>query len=253
MDSGFNKAKEQQDVKQAVQNLPESLQRLCFSGRSVQDLAHLVKNTLQITSGSAEIIQLGLKRKQLDRVEKSWEIFEPNFKRLKKFVLDLIKYTKQYPLSKTTCNLNQCVNRAIDLCEYVLKNNAVKIQLRKDNTIPPSLLDADRIEEIITNLITHAMDNLSEHAGIISITTQYLKDHHQIQLSIADDGPVLSEEIIRSLAEPFERAQSMCGTGFDIPLAKLYIEQHDGYMEFESTSPKGNCVHVYLPVRKNNS
>jgi nitrogen-specific signal transduction histidine kinase len=40
----------------------------------------------------------------------------------------------------------------------------------------------------------------------------------------------------------------MCGTGFDIPLAKLCIEQHDGYMEFESTPGVGNCVHVYLPV-----
>ncbi|MEN8128575.1 MAG: ATP-binding protein, partial [Planctomycetota bacterium] len=105
------------------------------------------------------------------------------------------------------------------------------------------------IEEMIANLLTHALDNLPEHAGTISITTTYLKEHHQIQLSVRDDGPGLPDEIIRSLAEPRERTRNMCGTGFDIPLAKLYIEQHAGYMEFESSQPNGNCVHVYLPVQ----
>ncbi|MBC8377722.1 MAG: HAMP domain-containing histidine kinase [Planctomycetes bacterium] len=249
MDPSSHKTQEQQDFEQAVQALPEALQRLCLSGQSVQNLSHLVKNTLQITSGSIEIIELGLKRKQFDRVERSWGIFELNFVRMKKFILDLIKYTKQYPLQKTACNLNQCADRAIDACEYALKNGAVKIQLRKDKTIPSTSLDADRIEEMSANLITHALDNLPEHAGTISITTKYLEEHNQIQLSVGDDGPGLSDKTIRSLAEPHERTQNMCGTGFDIPLAKIYIEQHEGYMEFESSEPKGNCVHAYLPIQ----
>ena len=102
---------------------------------------------------------------------------------------------------------------------------------------------------MVANLITHALDNLPEHAGTISLTTKYLKDHKQIQLSVCDDGPALTNETIRSLAEPQERTRDMCGTGFDIPLAKLFIEQHNGYMDLESTPPQGNCVHVYLPAQ----
>jgi len=249
MDPSSHKTNKQQDFEHAIESLPESLQRLCLSGQSVQNLAHLVKNTLQITSGSVEIIELGLQRKQFDRVERSWNIFGTNFVRMKKFILDLIKFTKHYPLSKTECNLNRCVPDAIRSCEYILKNNAVKIQFQKDETIPSMSLDADRIEEMISNLITHALDNLPEHAGTISITTKYLKGHNQLQLSVGDDGPGLPDETIRSLAEPHERTQNMCGTGFDIPLAKLYIEQHEGYMEFESSEPKGNCVHAYLPIQ----
>ena len=182
MDSSSHKTQEQQDFERAVEALPESLQRLCLSGQSVQNLAHLVKNTLQITSGSVEIIELGLERKQFDRVERSWGLFETNFVRMKKFILDLIKYTKHYPLRKTESNLNQCADSAIDSCGYVLKGSAVKVQLRKDKTIPTTSLDADRIEEMVANLITHALDNLPEHAGTITITTKYLAEHHQIQL-----------------------------------------------------------------------
>ena len=247
MDTNSHKTRQQQDIEHAIESLPESLRRSCLSGQSVENLAHLVKNILQITAGSVEIIELGLQRKQFDRVERSWDIFEVNFVRMKKFILDLIKYTKHYPINKTECDLNRCADDAIRSCEYALKNNTVKIKLQKDKTIPPVSLDAERIEEMIANLITHALDNLPEHAGTISITTKYLKDHRQVQVSVGDDGEPLTNKTIQSLSEPLERTQSMIGTGFDIPLAKLCVEQHDGYMEFDSTAPKGNRVHAYLP------
>ena len=249
MDPSPNKIQKQQDLERAIESLPEPLRQLCLSGQSVQNLAHLVKNILQMTSGSVEIIELGLQRKQFDRVERSWDIFELNFVRMKKFILDLIKYTKHYPINKTVCNLNQCADDAIRSCEYALKNDAVKVQFQKDKTIPSTSLDADRVEEMVANLITHALDNLPEHGGTISITTKYLKDDRQIQLSVCDDGEPLTNKTIQSLSEPLERTRSMLGTGFDIPLAKLCIEQHEGYMEFESSKPKGNRVHAYLPIQ----
>jgi len=250
MDPNSSKPKTQGDCnRQALEALPESLQQFCLSGQSVQELAHLVKNIIQMVSGSVEIIELVLQRKQYDRIERTWDIFEPNFIRLKKFVLDLIKYTKHYPLQKTECDFNDIVKNAIRSCEYILKNKKIKIRLQADKAVRPVSLDADRVEEMVANLVTHASDNLPEHAGTISIETKLLNDHHQIQLSVCDDGPALSDAMIRSLAEPFERTRNMCGTGFDIPLAKLYAEQHDGYMEFESTPDKGNCVRVYLPIQ----
>jgi signal transduction histidine kinase len=230
-----------------IETLPEDLHQLCLSGKSVSNLSHLVKNIIQIVSGSTEIIELGLERKQYDRVQQSWALFEPNFIRLKKFVLDLIKYTKHYPLQKTECDVNLLVKNAIRSSEYILKNRNVKIQIKEDKTVKPGSLDADKIEEMLVNLICHAIDNLPDEGGTISITIHNLKDHEQLQLSVCDNGPALTNEAIRSLAHPQERTRNMCGTGFDIPLAKLYIEQHGGYLEFESGT-KGNSVHVYLPV-----
>lgn len=250
MDSKSSKIDNHQDNRACeIEALPEDLQQLYLSGKSVLNLSHLAKNIIQVVSGSSEIIELGLERKQYDCVQRSWDIFEPNFIRLKKFVLDLIKYTKHYPVQKAPCDFNQLVKNAVQSCESIFKNKAVKIRVTEDNTIKPMPLDADKIEEMVANLITHALDNLPEHAGAISITTQYLRDHRQIQLSVRDDGPALTNQTIRSLAEPQERTRDMCGTGFDIPLAKLYIEQHNGYMDLESTPGQGNCVNVYLPIQ----
>lgn len=227
----------------------EQIQAYCASGKSVTELAHLVKNMIQMVSGSVEIIELGLERKQYDRIRRSWEIFGPNFVRLKKFVLDLIKYTKHYPLQLAECHFNNIVQKGIKSCEYILKKKHVKIQLHQDIKIPDVSLDAVKIEELVMNLITHSLDNLPEHMGVISIQTLYLSECGQIQLTVSDDGPALSDGDKRQLAEPFERTRNMCGTGFDIPLATLYAAQHNGYLEIDSDTEQGNHVTVYLPVK----
>jgi signal transduction histidine kinase len=250
MDSNSSKIDDHQCNKACdIEALPEDVQQLYLSGKSVLNLSHWVKNIIQVVSGSAEIIELGLERKQYDRVRRSWALFEPNFIRLEKFVLDLTKYTKHHPLQKAQCDFNRLVKNAISASDTLLKNRNVKIQLTEDPAIQPVSLDADKIEEMVANLMTHALDNLPEDTGAISITTTYLKDHQQIKLSVHDNGPALTNETIRSLAEPQERTKNMCGTGFDLPLAKLYIEQHNGYMDLESTPGKGNGVNVYLPIQ----
>ncbi|MBC8377973.1 MAG: HAMP domain-containing histidine kinase [Planctomycetes bacterium] len=237
------------DEQDLIAQLPEELQSFCASGKSVMELAHLVKNIIQMVSGSVEILELGLERKQYDRVRRSWDIFEPNFMRLKKFVMDLIKYTKQYPLQQTECDFNEIVQKGIHSCEHFLKNKQVKLQLRQDNTIPIVRCDAERLEEMVGNLVIHALDNLKDQMGEISIQTHYLPENHQVHLVVGDNGPALSKEAQLQLMEPFERTRNMCGTGFDIPLAKLYVEQHDGYMEIDANETLGNHVCVYLPVK----
>lgn len=231
-----------------IDQLPEDLKAFCASGKSVMDLAHLVKNMIQMVSGSVEIIELGLERKQYDRIRRSWEIFGPNFIRLKKFVLDLIKFTKQYPLQLAECHFNQLVQKGLKSSEYILKNKHVTVQLQLDKHIPTVPMDSARVEEMVMNLITHALDNLPDHMGTISIQSLYLTECQQIQLTVSDDGPALTTETQRQLSDPFERTRNMCGTGFDIPLATLYAQQHNGYLEIDSETTQGNHVTVYLPI-----
>ncbi|HOK95358.1 MAG TPA: ATP-binding protein [Anaerohalosphaeraceae bacterium] len=243
-----NIQKERNEFESAMSALPESLQPLLLSGKSVADLAHLAKNIIQVVSGCAEIIELAMARNDYVRIQQSWGVFGPNLARLKKFVLDLIKYTRHYPIQKTVCNLNEIIEKALHSCQPLLNKHAVKIQLHLDKSISPVQMDADRMEETLVNLLIHALDNLPAHSGSISIQTLLLTNPPQIELRISDDGPALSDEQIRSLAEPAERSQNMCGTGFEIVLSKLAVEQHDGYMEIASTPPKGNQIHIYLPL-----
>jgi len=248
MEPKASKEQQQETLEHLIEALPEEVQALCASGQSVMDLAHLVKNILQMVSGSSEIMQLALERKQYDKIAKSWTIFEPNFIRLKKFILDLIKFTKQYPLRMEPCDFNQSVQRAAKSCEYALKGHSVKLVFEMGSGMPSALLDGERVEEIAANLITHALDNLPEHEGTVTLKTDYLPDSKELQLTVSDDGPALERAVIESLRRPFERTRNMCGTGFDIPLAAKYAQQHGGYLEIDSSETNGNVVRVFLPI-----
>ena len=248
MESNTARDNQYTDTRTDIESLPLELQKWCLSGKSVEELAHLAKNIIQTVSGSTEIMELGLETNNYDHVQRSWTLFEPNLRRLLKFVLDLIKFTRHYPVEKTDCDLNMQVRQGICRAESLLKKHDVCLRLDEDADVPLMQLDTQRLAEIVENLIMHAMDNLPDHHGTIHIRTRFLPDHHQVQLTVTDDGPLLAKSDIRSLNVPFERTSDMCGTGFDIPLVKITVELHGGYMEFESTSELGNCVHVYLPV-----
>lgn len=246
-DSGIKEITEA-DEQMLLAQLPDRLQAFCKSGQSVAQLAHLVKNIIQMVSGSVEIMELGLQRKQYDRINRSWDIFESNFFRLKKFVLDLIKYTKHYPLQKSKCDLNQIVQKGIRACEDLLKNKHIKIKFSQDKHLPTIQADADRLEEIVVNLILHSLDNLGGQPGLITVHTHNESKQGFVQADISDDGPALPEDIQQQLTVPFERTRNMSGTGFEIPLSIAYCRQHNGSLQISSDENTGNCVSVCLPI-----
>lgn len=249
MEPNASQQNKQEELERLIETLPEELQSLCASGKAVLDMAHLIKNILQMVSGSAEIMQLSLERREYDRVMKSWKIFEPNLVRLKKFVLDLIKFTKQYPLHAVSCDINEIVAKTVGTCKGLFEENRIALQFRPGTGMPAGLLDIDQLGEMTVNLITHAADNLAEHGGIITVQTAFLDACKEVELLVKDDAPALSLDVIKLLRFPVERARNMHGTGFEIPLTGLYAQQHGGYMEIDSTPPKGNTVYVYLPLR----
>jgi signal transduction histidine kinase len=248
MEPNASQQDKQEELERLIETLPEELQSLCASGKAVLNMAHLAKNLLQMVSGSAEITQLSLERREYDRITKSWNIFEMNLSRLKKLVLDLIRFTKQYPLHAVSCDINEIIAKAAANCERLLKENRITLQFRPGTEIPTGCFDIDRLTEITINLITHAADNVADHGGNIVLRTAYLHAGKEFELSIEDDAPALSLDIIKLLRVPNERTRNMRGTGFEIPLAGLYAQQHGGYMDIDSTPPRGNAVHIYLPL-----
>ena len=70
-----NTHKECDEILELIDSLPQPVYQLCQSGQSVNELAHLAKNMIQVAGGAAEIIGLGLEREDYDRLRRSWSIF----------------------------------------------------------------------------------------------------------------------------------------------------------------------------------
>lgn len=90
----------------------------------------------------------------------------------------------------------------------------------------------DRLTQIWSNLINNALHAMNEK-GELRIILEELPDF--IRVSIADNGPGISEEVRAKIFTPFFTTKKPGeGTGLGLEISKKIAEEHGGTLEFES-------------------
>jgi signal transduction histidine kinase len=224
-------------------------QRLMAAGQVSLKISHSVKNIIQLVSGSAEVIDFGLRTNEIHRVKRSWNILKPNLDRVKKFMLDMLDFSRERHLELGPCEFNAVIQSAIESLNSQLKQKKTKLHIRIDQQIPVIELDGERIHEMAANLILNAIDIVDEETGVVSVETKYLKEQNAVQLSVTDNGPGISEEAKEKIFQPFESSKNKLGTGLGLAIAKQIIEQHNAEIQIESEIGKGSTVKVILPAK----
>ncbi len=111
-------------------------------------------------------------------------------------------------------------------------------------------MDADRIQQVLTNLISNAI-KYSPKNGIVQVTAEQKMDDG-IRISINDQGQGISEENQRLIFEKFRQATDSSnhlvkGTGLGLAISKALIEEHGGKIGVHSTEGNGSTFYFTLP------
>jgi signal transduction histidine kinase len=102
-----------------------------------------------------------------------------------------------------------------------------------------------RFEQILVNLVSNARDALTE-GGHIAVSLRHADS--RVELSVADDGPGVAEEIRDHLFEPFfTTKEEGKGTGLGLVSVKALAEQDGGSVSVESRVGNGTAFHVIWP------
>ena len=114
--------------------------------------------------------------------------------------------------------------------------------------------DKDKIEKIITNIITNAF-KFTNAEGKISVILRKVKGDSQfIEVAVRDTGPGIGSDHIKHIFEPFYQAASSStkfgGTGIGLTLAKELVHLHHGTISVQSKPGAGSEFVIQLPVDK---
>jgi signal transduction histidine kinase len=224
-------------------------ERLIAAGQISLKISHSIKNILQLVSGSAEVIDFGLRTNEIHRVKRSWNIMKPNVDRVKKFMLDMLDFSRERHLELGPCKFNAVVQSAIESLSSQLKQKKTKLHIRVDQQIPTIELDGERIHEMATNLILNAVDIVDDETGVVTVETKHVPEENVVHLSVTDNGPGISEEAKEKIFQPFQSTKNKLGTGLGLAIAKKIIEQHKGKIEIDSEIGKGTTFRVILPAK----
>jgi signal transduction histidine kinase len=128
--------------------------------------------------------------------------------------------------------------------------------------LPPLVLDADRVSQVVTNFLTNALKYSPADAPIaVRITVHggdgadHVRDR-QVQVAVTDRGPGLSAgqqvqlwQLYHRVPEIRQQSGSGVGLGIGLFVCKSIIEQHHGRVGVESMPGKGSTFWFTLPIR----
>ncbi|HEY3063360.1 MAG TPA: PAS domain-containing sensor histidine kinase, partial [Chloroflexota bacterium] len=217
--------------------------------------SHELRAPLARLKSHAEVLLMAHSANQLDADRLSWSVQRINasvdrLATLTKDVLDLSRLRGGHlPFRPRPVELAQFLSDLESrFADAVGERHTLRLEL------PPSacpvLVDQDRIEQILINLLDNAA-KYSPSGDEIVLRLEAVEDG--VQLSVRDRGVGLPDDAFELIFEPFGRAANaeqwnVPGMGLGLHICRLIVERHGGRIWAESDGElRGTTVHVWLP------
>lgn len=115
---------------------------------------------------------------------------------------------------------------------------------------PPILGDPRKLEQVLVNLVTNAMQAIGRGSGTICVDVGVASPAAtEIQLIVCDTGPGMDEATRQRAFEPFFTTKAVGeGTGLGLAVVHGIVAEHSGRIEIDSQPGEGACFKVFLPI-----
>jgi len=151
-------------------------------------------------------------------------------------------------MSKTV-NLNIVVKSSLILLDSMIKKATNNLEVKLLPKIPTFHGNAQRVEQVVVNLVQNACQASTERSQMISISTGYDIERDQVVLEVSDQGEGIPLENQRKIFDPFfTTKRELGGTGLGLSVTSSIVREHHGVLEVHSEPGKGTNILVRFPV-----
>lgn len=143
------------------------------------------------------------------------------------------KLKRKVEILKEEVDLEEICSELIHVESWA--RDEIELQLEgSGNCIGDRSLLARTLGNLIRNAVKHADSK-------VIVTIAINDEEHSALISVADDGPGYSPEILDRLGEPFVKGHASNGTGLGLAIAKRIIDLHGGTLSFGSSKNLGGA------------
>lgn len=176
-------------------------------------------------------------------------------KRIKHIVDDLKHFSRRSDVKyDEEVNINTVVRTSIRLIKNTLKNATYNFKSSLSSELPPVKGNAQRLEQVVVNIILNAAQALQDTSKGIFVSTFYEQYSKSVVIQVCDEGIGIPHEHMQHLTDPFfTTKRETGGTGLGLAISDGIIREHGGSLHFESTPGEGTTVIIRLPSMEKES
>jgi signal transduction histidine kinase len=173
-------------------------------------------------------------------------------RRLARLITDMLDLDRmesgRMTLNSEPVDLNRIVGDTA--AQFRLSAADHPIELHLDSRLPILMSDADRLTQVVTNLVSNAI-KYSPSGGVVELRTEHAE--RSVTLTVRDHGIGIAPEQLETIFERYSRVdtsetRSIQGTGLGLPIVRQIVGLCDGRVWATSESGEGSILHVELPL-----
>jgi two-component system, OmpR family, phosphate regulon sensor histidine kinase PhoR len=219
----------------------------------VANVSHELKTPLTSINGFIETLLSGAMNDPAPR-ESFLKMMQEDTQRLTRLIDDLLNLSriesKDIPLERTPLDVKYELEKAVKLLQTRCDEKKLQIEIHVPQNFPKVMADADKLEQVLLNLLENAI-KFNRPNGKIKIQTVQIGRHAEIK--IQDTGIGIPPQSVERIFERFyrvdkDRASHSGGTGLGLSIAKHIVETHGGKVRCDSILGKGSTFSFTLPV-----
>ena len=225
----------------------EKAQRLAAWQEVARRIAHEIKNPLTPIQLSAQ----RLRKRYLERITEDREVFDQctrtvvkQVDEIKRLVSEFSDFARMPRVKKQPCNIVEMARDTLVLYKEGHKHITFTLDAAPD--IPVFSFDPVQIKRVLINLLDNAVGVMPE-GGEITITLAYKQEENTVQMTVADTGPGITEQVKLRLFEPYFSTRKS-GTGLGLAITHTIVTEHNGSIRVLDNKPSGTVFTVELPL-----
>jgi PAS domain S-box-containing protein len=236
-----------------LQKEKEQAERMGAIGRTVAGVAHYIKNILNGLQGGAYVINSAMTKKNLDLVEKGWDMVERNIDQIGNIVNDMLVYSSERRPIYEMVNPNQVVVEVLELMWEKAKLSGVFFERKLNKNLTPVAMDKTAIHNCLLNLVSNAIDactlgGLTGGKSVVTVETDK-PSGWGVRFKVTDNGIGMDRDAQRRLFTDFFTTKGYKGTGLGLPVTEKTVKEHGGKLTFSSQPGQGTTFSLILPEK----
>jgi PAS domain S-box-containing protein len=226
-------------------------ERLAAMGQMIAGFAHELNNPLTSILGVSELLQDTVTG---DPARKQLQTLNQQAHRASEIVQNLMYFSRPPAPGKSAISLTELIQRTLHLQAYALRKSNITVDFLPEPSIPAVNGDPHQIMQVFLNLILNAEQAIREARDRGTLRVRLSKHADQVQVTLQDDGPGISPEILPNIFDPFYTTKRPGrGTGLGLSICKAILREHGGNVQAASGPGGGAVFTVTLPLPSENT
>ncbi len=219
-------------------------EKMAGIGQLAAGIAHELRNPLAIVMNALYDVRQVLGTAPAEVLE-DLHIAEEEISRAQAIIKNLLEFSRESGADVERVDVNDLLSRTVQLMQKYLQNAGVRVNTDLGE-VPPCVVNANAMRQILLNLITNAVQAMPK-GGELYLRTG-LADGDRVRLEVRDTGVGIPAAHLHDIFNPFYTTKAPGqGTGLGLSVVHSILQRYRGDIRVTSDLGAGTTFTIELP------